>query len=102
MGERENGRTGEWAAFPWASFRTLMIFILLASPFLPFPRSPVLPALAQQPTRQGWRMAPEYRAVQVRAQETQRTLLLAMADSMPEIHYRERVTPEQQIGRAHV
>lgn len=33
-------------------------------------------------------MPPEYRAIQVRAQETQRTLLLSMVDSMPERFYR--------------
>jgi hypothetical protein len=34
-------------------------------------------------------MPPEYREIQLRAQETQGSLLLAMADSMPERWYRE-------------
>lgn len=55
------------------------------------------PAPAQQSgSMQSWSMPAEYREVQIRAQETQRGLLLAMADSMAEIHYRNRVTPEQR------
>jgi hypothetical protein len=52
---------------------------------------------AQEPeTRQSWHLPSEYRAIQLRAQETQRTLLLSMADSMPEAFYRTRATPEQR------
>jgi hypothetical protein len=40
------------------------------------------------PIRQAFPMPPEYRDIQIRAQETQRTLLLSMADSMPEQFYR--------------
>ena len=45
---------------------------------------------------QSWSMPSEYREIQLRAQETQRTLLLSMVDSMPERFYRTRVTPEQR------
>jgi hypothetical protein len=50
----------------------------------------------QSGSQQPWSMPVEYREVQIRAQQTQRNLLLAMADSMPEIHYRNRTTPEQR------
>lgn len=59
-----------------------------------------LAAAAQDPPpvvgRQEWNLAPEYRAIQQRALETQRRLLLAMADSMPEASYTESVTPPQR------
>lgn len=45
---------------------------------------------------QGWKMPEEYRAVQLKALETQRILLLKMADSMPEALYRDRITPIQR------
>ena len=41
-------------------------------------------------------MPDDYREVQLQAQETQRALLLSMADSMPEVYYRVRVTPAQR------
>jgi hypothetical protein len=48
------------------------------------------PLSSQQapPIRQAFPMPPEYRDIQVRAQETQRTLLLSMVDSMPERLFR--------------
>lgn len=49
-----------------------------------------LSAEAQQapPIRQAFPMPAEYRDIQIRAQETQRNLLLSMVDSMPEKMYR--------------
>jgi len=41
-------------------------------------------------------MPESYRDVQMRQLEAQRTLLVAMADSMPESLYRDRATPEQR------
>jgi hypothetical protein len=41
-------------------------------------------------------MPEEYRAVQLSAIETQRRLLLSMADSMPERLYRDKATPAQR------
>ena len=41
-------------------------------------------------------MPASYRQVQLAALKEQRRLLLAMADSMPESHYRERATPPQR------
>ena len=41
-------------------------------------------------------MPASYRAVQLAALKEQRRLLLAMADSMPESHYREHATPIQR------
>jgi hypothetical protein len=41
-------------------------------------------------------MPESYRDVQMRQLKVQRTLLLSMADSMPESLYRDRVTPEQR------
>jgi hypothetical protein len=49
--------------------------------------------LATHPT---WTMPAGYKEIQLRAQETQRDLLLAMADSMPERLYRDAATPEQR------
>lgn len=50
-------------------------------------------ALAQGPAQP---MPESYRAVQMRMLETQRATLLAMADSMPEALYRDKVTPPQR------
>ncbi len=41
-------------------------------------------------------MPETYRAVQLKMLELQRSMLVAMADSMPEALYRDRVTPEQR------
>ena len=41
-------------------------------------------------------MPESYRAVQLRMLETQRSMLMAMADSMPETLYRDKVTPIQR------
>jgi hypothetical protein len=56
------------------------------------------PGAAQQapPIRQAFPMPPEYRDIQVRAQETQRILLLSMVDSMPERFYRQAAAPGQR------
>ncbi|HEX5387479.1 MAG TPA: hypothetical protein VFW66_12300 [Gemmatimonadales bacterium] len=55
------------------------------------------PTRAQQiAARYDWTMPPGYREVQLRAQETQRTLLLAMADSMPERWYRDAAAEGQR------
>lgn len=43
-----------------------------------------------------WRMSAEYRQIQRSQLDAQRRLLLAMADSMPENLYRDRVTPPQR------
>jgi len=53
-----------------------------------------VPAAAQQAAT--WSMSPEYRAVQAQSLETQRRILLAMADSMPERLYRDKATPAQR------
>lgn len=52
------------------------------------------PALAQPSSSQA--MPPGYREVAKRKLEVQRTLLLAMADSMPENLYRDKATPTQR------
>lgn len=56
------------------------------------------PAAAQQapPIRQAFPMPPEYREIQLRAQETQRALLLSMVDSMPEVFYRSAAAEGQR------
>lgn len=56
------------------------------------------PASAQQapPIRQAFPMPPEYRDIQIRAQEAQRSLLLSMVDSMPEIFYRTAAAEGQR------
>jgi len=46
--------------------------------------------------RQAFPMPPEYRDIQIRAQETQRNLLLSMVDSMPEQLYRLAAAPGQR------
>jgi len=46
--------------------------------------------------RQAFPMPPEYRDIQIRAQETQRNLLLSMVDSMPERLYRLAAAPGQR------
>jgi hypothetical protein len=55
-------------------------------------------AAAQQapPIRQAFAMPPEYRDIQLRAQQTQRTLLLSMVDSMPERFYRTAAAEGQR------
>lgn len=55
-------------------------------------------AVAQQapPIRVAFPMPAEYREIQVRAQETQRNLLLSMVDSMPERAYRIAAAPGQR------
>jgi hypothetical protein len=56
------------------------------------------PLTSQQapPIRQAFPMPAEYRDIQVRAQEAQRTLLLSMVDSMPERLYRLAAAPGQR------
>ena len=56
------------------------------------------PAAAQQPApiQQAFPMPAEYRDIQIRAQETQRNLLLSMVDSMPEVFYRTRAAEGQR------
>lgn len=51
------------------------------------------PAAAQA---QGFRMPEQYRDVQVHQLEAQRRLLVAMADSMPQRFYRDKMTPIQR------
>ncbi len=58
-----------------------------------------LPALSAQqaaPIRQAFPMPAEYREIQLRAQETQRNLLLSMVDSMPEQFYRTAAAEGQR------
>ena len=43
-----------------------------------------------------WTMVPQYRTVQRAALDAQKKLLLAMADSMPENQYRDKVTAPQR------
>ncbi len=57
----------------------------------------ISPAAAQQiAAKYDWTMPPQYREIQIRAQETQRALLLAMADSMPEAFYRDAAAEGQR------
>ncbi|MBK6422955.1 MAG: hypothetical protein IPI38_09885 [Gemmatimonadetes bacterium] len=57
---------------------------------------PSLAAQAAPPIRQAFPMPEEYRGIQLRAQETQRTLLLAMVDSMPEALFRRAAADGQR------
>ena len=54
------------------------------------------PALGAQATTDVPAMPESYRQVQMRMLEHQRTVLLAMADSMPERLYRDKATPAQR------
>ena len=56
------------------------------------------PLFAQQapPIRQAFPMPAEYREIQLRAQETQRSLLLSMVDSMPVQFYRTAAAEGQR------
>ena len=59
----------------------------------------VVPSVAQAQKPAGtaeWQMPPQYKTIQLNAQETQRKLLLAFADSMPESLYRDKATPIQR------
>jgi hypothetical protein len=67
--------------------RLLMLALLIGAAPLHAQR------LATHPT---CTMPAGYKEIQLRAQETQRDLLLAMADSMPERLYRDAATPEQR------
>lgn len=58
--------------------------------------APGLWAQNAPPIRQSFAMPEEYREIQVRAQETQRVLLLSMVDSMPERLYRTRAAEGQR------
>lgn len=79
-----------------------MIYLILRAGLclvfpLPVPRSPfTLAAQQAPPIRQAFAMPPEYREIQLRAQETQRTLLLSMVDSMPERFYRSAAAEGQR------
>jgi hypothetical protein len=55
-------------------------------------------AIAQQapPIRESFPMPPEYREIQLRAQQAQRALLLSMVDSMPEQFYRTAAADGQR------
>jgi hypothetical protein len=55
-------------------------------------------AIAQQapPIRESFPMPPEYRDIQLRAQQAQRALLLSMVDSMPEQFYRTAAADGQR------
>jgi hypothetical protein len=64
--------------------------------FLLVPCAGVLSAQQAPPIRQAFPMPPEYREIQVRAQETQRNLLLSMVDSMPERAFRLAAAPGQR------
>ncbi len=59
-------------------------------------RAQTLAAQAAPPIRQAFPMPEEYRGIQLRAQETQRTLLLAMVDSMPEALFRRAAADGQR------
>lgn len=69
--------------------------IALLFPFA-FAGLPALSAQQAAPIRQASPMPPEYREIQVRAQETQRNLLLSMVDSMPEQYYRTAAADGQR------
>jgi hypothetical protein len=60
------------------------------------PLAGVLAAQQPAPIREAFPMPAEYREIQVRAQETQRTLLLSMVDSMPEQFLRSRAAEGQR------
>ncbi len=65
---------------------------------IPLSLFPLPPLSAQQapPIRQAFPMPAEYRDIQLRAQETQRNLLLSMVDSMPEQFYRTAAAEGQR------
>jgi hypothetical protein len=68
---------------------TRAVTIALGLALIPLSLLPFsLAAQQAPPIRQAFPMPPEYRDIQVRAQETQRTLLLSMIDSMPERLFR--------------
>lgn len=58
--------------------------------------APLLSAQQAAPIRQAFPMPAEYRDIQLRAQETQRNLLLSMVDSMPEQFYRTAAAEGQR------
>ena len=67
--------------------RKLLLSLALAAAAAP---------LAAQASMAADPMPASYKAVQLSALKAQRRLLLAMADSMPESHYREHATPIQR------
>ncbi|MFN8647870.1 MAG: hypothetical protein U0104_13960 [Gemmatimonadales bacterium] len=73
--------------------RACLLLLLAAAPVV---RAPALAAQAAPPIRQAFPMPEEYRGIQLRAQETQRTLLLAMVDSMPEALFRRAAADGQR------
>jgi hypothetical protein len=73
---------GSWFALRWCGA------LLLGAP-------PMLGA-QQVSGNYSWAMPAPYREIQLRAQETQRSLLLAMADSMPERLYRDAAAEGQR------
>jgi hypothetical protein len=64
---------------------------------------PLTLAAQQNDAATSYRMAPEYRKVQLAALKAQRQLLVSFADSMPERLYRDKVTPVQRdfAGQLH-
>jgi hypothetical protein len=71
--------------------------LLYTAPFVLLAMIPRGTAAQQAPPiREAFPMPPQYREIQVRAQEAQRTLLLSMVDSMPEEYYRTRAADGQR------
>ncbi|HEY7681379.1 MAG TPA: hypothetical protein VH879_01940 [Gemmatimonadales bacterium] len=76
--------------------RLVLVAILSLVLSFPVPRTPSLAAQQAAPIQRAFPMPAEYRDIQLRAQETQRTLLLAMIDSMPERFYRTAAAEGQR------
>ncbi len=85
------GRDSPWRG---AGVRQARLLLLLAA--APVVHSPALAAQAAPPIREAFPMPEEYRGIQLRAQETQRALLLAMVDSMPEALFRHAAADGQR------
>lgn len=86
--QRNRMRSSRGRGLPAPAFLALLPLLLIPLPSL----------LAQQapPIRQSFPMPAEYREIQLRSQETQRSLLLSMVDSMPERFYRTAAAEGQR------
>lgn len=86
--QRELHPSSRYHGLPSVAFA--LLFPLLLSPL------PSLFAQQAPPIRQAFPMPAEYREIQLRAQETQRSLLLSMVDSMPVEFYRTAAAEGQR------
>jgi hypothetical protein len=89
-GQPGNGCTPRWPSASWGAWQlALLVGLGLLGGGV---------AIAQQapPIREAFPMPPEYRDIQLRAQQAQRALLLSMVDSMPEQFYRTAAADGQR------